>query len=441
MSPRADQFLQSELKMKHTTTLALLGVGGYGWVYTQPLLDPELCRRHNVKLIAGVDPNPSCARHLNELTAAGVPIYATTAELYANQRPDVVILASPIHFHCEQVIEALDHGCHVLCEKPLCVTIDQARQMQLAADRSACQVAIGYQWSFSAAITKLKADILAGDFGAARRARSLTLWPRDEGYYTRNGWAGRRTAAGGRPVMDSPINNACAHFLHNLLYLLGPRPRRSALPIEVTAELYRANAIETFDTAALRARVWGDVDLLMIASHATAETREPVFEIEFDRATVTYSAAGGDGQSDDRLLATLADGTVRDYGRPSGATDATKLWSSVAAFRSGTPVSCGIDAATPQTMVVSAADASCPEPMPFPAGLVHVSGEVGRRKTSVAGLADVLTRAYAEWALPSEMNVDWAVAGVPVRVSDLHPDVRPAMPTAADATHIPAATL
>ena len=412
--------------MNHPTTLALLGVGGYGWVYTQPLLDPTLSAKHNVRLIAGVDPNPASARHFHELTAAGVPIYATTAELYANQRPDVVILASPIHFHCEQVIEALAHGCHVLCEKPLCVTIEQAQQMRQAADRSATQVAIGYQWSFSPAITKLKADILAGDFGQARRARSLTLWPRDETYYTRNGWAGRVSAAGGRPVMDSPINNACAHFLHNLLYLLGPRARRSATPLAVTAELYRAHPIETFDTAAVRATVYGNVDVLMLASHATAETREPVFEIEFDRAIVRYSAekTAIPGDTGDHLIATPADGSVRDYGRPSGSTDVTKLWSSVESFRAGTPTLCGIDAATPQTLVVCAADASCPRPTAFPSDLVNITGEPGRRKTGVVGLAEVMTRAYAEWALPSEMGVPWAAPGRPVRVADLLPGVR-----------------
>ena len=38
-------------------------------------------------------------------------------------------------------------------------------------------VAIGYQWSFSDAIQKLKADVIAGIFGKPRRLKTLVLWP------------------------------------------------------------------------------------------------------------------------------------------------------------------------------------------------------------------------------------------------------------------------
>ncbi|MDB5326335.1 MAG: oxidoreductase domain protein, partial [Phycisphaerales bacterium] len=300
--------------MKRKTSIALMGIGGYGRIYVKPLLDAALCDKHGVQLIAGVDPVPGASQDIGSLRERDIPVYLTAAELYTKHRPEVVVLASPLQYHAQQTIEALAHGCHVLCEKPLCVTIEQARQMKAAKDRSANQVAIGYQWSFSPAIQTLKADILAGDFGAPRRCKSLVLWPRDEVYYTRNGWAGRRATAAGLPVMDSPLNNACAHFLHNLLYLLGPRTDRSAMPSTVAAELYRANAIETFDTCAVRARVAGDVEVLTIFSHATAEVREPVFEMEFDRATVTYTADRG---RDGRLIATFRDGTRRDYGRPS----------------------------------------------------------------------------------------------------------------------------
>src|SRR5690606_38863553 len=112
----------------------------------------------------------------------------------------------------------------------LCVSLEQAERMRTARDEAGRQVGIGYQWSFSAAVQRLKRDIMSGVLGAPRRLKSMALWPRDEGYYRRNGWAGRRTSPTGEPVMDSPVNNACAHFLHNMLYVLGPRADRSARP-------------------------------------------------------------------------------------------------------------------------------------------------------------------------------------------------------------------
>ena len=54
----------------------------------------------------------------------------------------------------------------------------------------------------------------------------MPLWPRDERYYSRNGWAGVKRTNDGTWILDSPTNNACAHFLHNMFYVLGDRIER-----------------------------------------------------------------------------------------------------------------------------------------------------------------------------------------------------------------------
>ena len=130
-------------------------------------------------------------------------------------------------------------------------------------------VAIGYQWSFSPAIQRLKGDIAAGVFGAPKRLKTIVLWPRDETYYSRNRWAGKQRDEAGNPIFDSPVSNACAHYLHNMLYVLGDAVDRSAIPSRVSAELYRAHPIENYDTAALRCWTDRGVEILFIVSHAT----------------------------------------------------------------------------------------------------------------------------------------------------------------------------
>src|SRR5690606_7697951 len=142
----------------------------------------------------------------------------------------------------------------------------------------------------------------------------------------------------GEPVMDSPVNNACAHFLHNMLYVLGPRADRSARPAMVQAELYRAQPIETYDTAALRCMTEEGVEVLFYVSHSTTRNCGPVFEYEFDNASVVFSEATGS-----EIVAHFRDGRVKPYGRPSTSSDAAKLWSFVAGTRSGVPVACGIE--------------------------------------------------------------------------------------------------
>ena len=67
----------------------------------------------------------------------------------------------------------------------------------------------------------------------------MALWPRTPAYYARNSWAGK-LIIDGRPVYDSPFNNALAHQIMNMLYLASPEPDRAAYPADVQAELYRA---------------------------------------------------------------------------------------------------------------------------------------------------------------------------------------------------------
>lgn len=396
--------------MSDVAKIALVGIGGYGGLYVGALLSAA-AREQRVQLVAAADPFPGACKRLADLQSSGVELYDELDALLNDHQPDLVAIASPIHLHCRHTVTALGHGAHVLCEKPLCVTLDQADRMRTARDEAERQVGIGYQWSFSTAVQRLKRDIMAGVFGAPRRLKSMVLWPRDEVYYGRNGWAGRRKAPDGELVMDSPVNNACAHFLHNMLYVLGPRTDRSARPVSVQAELYRANPIETYDTAALRCMTESGVEVLFVVSHCTERNRGPVFCYEFEHATVEFSEETGG-----EIIARFTDGHARSYGQPSSSSDTVKLWSFVENIRQGTPVVCGIEAATPQTQVVCAADESMPDPIDLPRSLVQVRGQPGMRKTSVAGLEEVLVHCYDQWRLPHELGVEWARAGRTVTV-------------------------
>lgn len=416
--------------MGHDVSIALVGIGGYGAVYGSALLGAGAPAGH--RLAAAVDPFPELSPHAAELGRRGIPIHCSLESLFANSHPsiDLVVVSSPIHLHCQHTAEALAGGSHVLCEKPVCVTPEQSVEMMRVRDEHARQVSVGYQWSFSPAIQRLKRDILAGALGEPRRLSTMVLWPRDEAYYLRNRWAGRRYTTQGVPVFDSPVNNACAHYLHNMLYLLGDEPSRSAAPAKVVAELYRANGVETYDTAAIRCRTTGGVEIVFLVSHSTRVCRGPVFRFQFSDATVTYDedcgeipggeeGAGGRG----RIVARFNDGTTRDYGVPPDGTDMGKLWSAIASVRDGTPTLCGIEASLPQTQVAWAAQQSMPQVVSIPRELLRVEGLNGKRRTWVQGLDGALVRCFEQNLLPSELHEPWAVAGREVivgRASDTH---------------------
>jgi predicted dehydrogenase len=331
----------------------------------------------------------------------------------------LVVISTPLHLHCDQTVEALANGSHVLCEKPLSSTPQQAADMIDARDKAGKQVSIGYQWSFSSAIGSLKRDVMAGLFGAPKRLRTLVLWPRDQGYYGRNDWAGRRYSKTGQPVFDNPLNNACAHHLHNMFYMLGDRPDRSAMPISVKAELYRANDIETFDTAAVRACTAGGVEILCIVSHASDVEHGPCFSFEFEHATIEFAgkqptAASKDGAG---LIARFADGRIKEYGSPERAPD-RKLWAAIESARNNTPTVCGIEAALPHTLLTDALHHGV-EPAEFDSSLKHKAMQAsGHELVWVDGLDDALRQCYASGVLPFEARVPWAVEGTELKLVD-----------------------
>ena len=149
-------------------------------------------------------------------------------------------------------------------------------------------MAIGFNWSFTPVVQQLKRDILSGIFGKPKRLKTLVLWPRSEDYYTRSSWAGKEYSPNGEMIFDSVANNATSHFLHHLFYLLGPTIDTSCELKDVTAELYRVNDLETFDTCAVQLHTKDDVEILYYASHATKEDFPPRYVLEFERATIVY---------------------------------------------------------------------------------------------------------------------------------------------------------
>jgi predicted dehydrogenase len=275
-----------------------------------------------------------------------------------------------------------------------------------ARDKAKKLVAIGYQWSFSSAILNLKRDLIAGRYGKPKRLRCSVLWPRGEQYYMRNRWAGRQRDSAGRLVLDSPVNNACAHFLHNMFFILGQEIDQSAMPQRVQAELYRANQIDNYDTGIIRCSMQSGAEILFITSHATQLSQDPRLKYEFELATLYY---GGDVGK--QFVARLHDGTTVTYGDPMQATPGTKLVNIWQAIRDNGKVACGLEAAAPQNICMFAAQKSMPQITEFPRDMVVTEGEFGHRITYVQNLEAILNACYDSFALPTELHIDWAKPG------------------------------
>src|SRR5688572_1786893 len=329
--------------MNNAVRVALAGIGGYGESYVDALLNDR--RAAGTKLVGFVDPMPQRCRRLAEIRAAGIPIHANLQALFADTAVDLLMISTPIHLHCPQTCFALARNVNVLCEKPLAGTLADGMTMVDAQRTSKAFAAIGYQWSFSAAVQALKRDVMSGALGRPIRMKALVFFPRPVSYFSRNDWAGRIRAADGQGVYDSPVNNATSHYLHNMFYVLGRTRETSAMPATVQAELYRANSIENFDTAAIRASTDDGVEILFYTTHAVMDRQGPGSRYEFENAVVDFDMAGG------QFVARFRDGRVKNYGHPNHDRH-EKVWQSVDAVRSGESVACGVRGALAHTACV-----------------------------------------------------------------------------------------
>lgn len=384
-------------------SILLVGIGGYGNIYVDALVNN--LERGDFKIVGAVDPKPEGCRNLSKLRELGVPIFPSMEEFYKNFKADLAIISTPIHFHCAQTCYALSRGSNVLCEKPVSATIQEVRQMIEARDSAGKIVAIGYQWSYSEAIRSLKRDIQSGIFGSPKRFKTIVLWPRNRDYYNR-GWAGKLRDLDGRWILDSVANNATAHHLHNMFYVLGKEENDSAKPIELVAELYRANNIENFDTACVRVFTQEGVELLFYATHAVIKTVNPTFYFEFEKAKVVYGQL--EEESGNNIVAIFNDGTRKVYGNPENEK-IKKLWLTIEAIKGKQPVVCGLEAASSQTLCINAMQESMPRIPYFPADLIKY--DENTKVTWVEGLSEVLKECYREWKLPHEIGVKWARTG------------------------------
>jgi len=386
--------------------IVLAGVGGYGRTYLQAILGEGAA--HAARIVAGVDPHPPAAS-AGALKNAGVPVFSSLADVPA-ETADLAIVAAPIHLHAPLSCLALEKGWAVLCEKPLAGCVEDGVRVVKTSRSAGRFAAIGYQWSYTDAIQALKRDIVSGLFGRPLRMRTICVWPRRKSYYERSAWAGKLVMPDGSKVHDSPANNACAHYLHNMLFLAGGEMTESALPVEVTAELYRCKEIESYDTVAIRAVTDNGAEILLYATHSGRPETGPVFDLVFEKATVTYHA-----ERDPVLRLHGHDGTIRDYGDPD-ATRSNRLWHTVEAVRTGTVPACPATAALSQTLCVSAAlESSAIHPLPE-AEVITKGDDLGDSLTWMPSLAQTLWDCYEAWRLPAEIGAGWARPGRTVRV-------------------------
>lgn len=165
-------------------------------------------------------------------------LFASYDALLAEE-PDAVIVCSENNRHRELTEQAAAAGAHVLCEKPIATTIEDAEAMIAACDEAGVNLMIAFPMRFSAAAQQVKAALERGDMGAIRCANTTNQGENPD--YHR-AWFSDPEQAGGGAVMDHTV-----HVVDLMRWYTG------AEPVEVYAEvdnLFYKDTVQA-DTAGL----------------------------------------------------------------------------------------------------------------------------------------------------------------------------------------------
>jgi predicted dehydrogenase len=118
--------------------------------------------------------------------------YTDVAEMLTAESPKLVMIATPPGTHCDLIVQSLEAGAWVLCEKPLCASLAEMDRIEEAERRTGNYCSSVFQWRFGSGGQHLKQLIESGALGRPLVGTCNTTWYRTHEYYAvpwRGKWA------------------------------------------------------------------------------------------------------------------------------------------------------------------------------------------------------------------------------------------------------------
>jgi len=379
----------------------IIGVSGFAAAHYNDLLGEVKSGRMQASgatVINPSDESEKCAK-LRELDCMIFDDYRAMLDDLGSEC-DLCLIPTGLPWHARMTCDAFRASMNVLVEKPAAPTIQEVRAMQEAEAESGRFAAVGYQHIYNPAVQAIKGALLEGLVGELHTLKAWGIWPRNDAYYSRNDWAGR-LREGPQWVLDSPFNNALAHYLNLLCFFAGNRFDAVAQPVTIQAELYRAHRIESCDTACMRIATGEGPTLYFYATHCGRAQSEPVLELQGDRGVLTWDMG--------------RQPSIQRRGCPSEPIPGIDFRLSRkdildhVEWRINDPGAfiCTLEMAASQTLCANGAHESSAIHT-IPEKYLRREEEAGSVWTHVEGLDEILMRAKENDALFSEMGAPWA---------------------------------
>ena len=221
--------------MSQTVRFALIGTGNISGIHAEAIRDIPGAELTAAYSLAGMD--AFCAKW-------GCAPTASLEALLARTDVDAVCITTPSGMHGEPAIAALQAGKHVLCEKPIEITVEKIDAMLAAAAESGCILSAVFQSRFGEGALTVKKAVDEGRFGRLTLCSAYIKWFRTQAYYDSGAWRGTWEIDGGGALMNQGV-----HAIDLLTWFAG-------VPCEVKAHMatlaHERIAVEDTAVAALK---------------------------------------------------------------------------------------------------------------------------------------------------------------------------------------------
>ena len=166
------------------------------------------------ELVAMADTNVSLEASVTK--EFDVPFFSSLdAFLESGIEADVLTVCTPNNLHAPQAIKALEHGFHVVCEKPMALNKADCEQIIYKSLQASKLVFCVMQNRYSPPSVWLKEVISSGKLGQVYMVQINCYWNRDERYYTGKNWKGSQETDGGT------LFTQFSHFIDIMYWLFG----------------------------------------------------------------------------------------------------------------------------------------------------------------------------------------------------------------------------
>lgn len=180
--------------------LGIIGTGMQGSYHIRYLKRGEVPQ---VALTAICDTNPGKLEAARQLAGEGVAAFSAAQELFSSGRVDAVLISTPHFSHPPLAIEAMQHGLHVMVEKPSGVYTKQVKELNAAAAKSDRVFGLMLNQRTNPVYKRLKELVESDELGSLKRTNwIITDWYRPQRYYDNGEWRGTWAGEGGGVLLN-----------------------------------------------------------------------------------------------------------------------------------------------------------------------------------------------------------------------------------------------